>query len=113
MNRKIDAIDQQNAKVLADLVVDQGTTDQLRVKIIQKLLETREGQSFFKTMYEEGLSFGGCPCCGHQNYWGIPEDVLNTMGWVSYEKDPEVPQHTNEEICPKFQESCQKKKITV
>ena len=112
-NRKIDAVDQANAKVLADLIVDQGTTDQLRVKILAKLLESREGQDFFRTMYEEGLSFGECPNCKHMNHFAIPEDVLNIYGWVTHEKDPRVPVQTTEETCPKFEEACLKKKVTM
>jgi len=112
-NRKIDEVDQGNAKVLADLIADSGTTDSLRVKIITKLLESREGQDFFKTIYEEGLSFGKCPECDHQNHWAIPEDVLNQMGWTTYENDPRVLKTTNEETCPDFQEACIKKRIII
>ncbi len=113
MAKKIDAVDKANAKVLADLITDQGTTDQLRVKILSKLLEAREGQSFFQTMFEEGLSFGECPCCGHMNHWGVPEDDLNIRGWVTHEKDPQVLQNTTEEDCPVYQESCKKKKVVM
>jgi Zn ribbon nucleic-acid-binding protein len=111
--KKLGNVDQMNSEVLADLIVDSQTPDHLRVQIIQKLLDRREGQDFFKTMLEDGLSFGECPCCGHQNHWAIPEDELNQMGWVSQEKDKEVPEHTNSEICPDFAEACKKKKITV
>ena len=113
MAKQIDAVDKANAKVLADLIVDQGTTDQLRVKILSKLLEAREGQSFFRTMYEEGYSFGECPCCGHMNHWAIPEDELNVYGWVTHEKDPEVKPNTDGESCPTFQEACKKKKVVM
>jgi len=113
MAKQIDAVDKANAKVLADLITDLGTTDQLRVKILSKLLEAREGQSFFQTMYEEGLSFGFCPCCGHGNHWGVPEDELNIRGWVTQEKDPEVLANTDSESCPTYQESCKKKKVVM
>ena len=106
-------LDKANAEVLADLLADPQTTENLRVKIIIKLSETREGQDFFKTMYEEKLSYGACPCCNHENHWAIPEDVLNIMGWVTHEKDPEVPVATNAESCPEFQEACKKKKTTI
>ena len=111
--KKIDSVDQANAKILADLVADPGTTDQLRVKIITKLLESREGQDFFRTLFEEGLSFGECPCCGHMTHWAIPEETLNEMGWVSHEKDKRVPTKTTIDNCPTFQEACLKKKITM
>lgn len=113
MASKTKDLEKDNATTLADLVADPQTTDQLRVRIITELLETREGQDFFKTMMEEGLSFGECPCCGHQNHFAIPEDILNQMGWVTSEKDPEVVVNPNEEICPEFQEACLKKKIVM
>ena len=110
---KLDSVEKANAKVLADLISDPGTTDQLRVRIITKLLEAREGQDFFRTLFEEGLSFGNCPHCDHATHWAIPEESLNEMGWVSHEKDPRVPIKTTIEECPTFQEACLKKKITV
>jgi hypothetical protein len=110
---KTDYTDKINAEVMADLVADPQTTDHLRVKIITKLLESREGQSFFKTLFEEGLSFGECPCCGHETHWAIPEDELNQMGYVSYEKDPLVKEHHDIKTCPEFQEAHFKKKITI
>lgn len=113
MSKKVDPVERANAKALADLVADTQTTDYLRVRIITKLLESREGQDFFKSVFEDGLSFGACPDCGHLNHWAIPEDILNQMGWVTHEKDPQVPQVTNEEICPEFQEACAKKKVVV
>lgn len=103
----------KDAKVMADLIVDPNTSDHLRVTIINKLLETRENPNFFDTMFEEKMSFGECPCCGLELHWAIPEDALNKMGWVTHEKDPGVPKHTSEEICPEWEESCAKKKITV
>lgn len=106
-------VEQKNAKVLADLVADPATTDQLRVRIITKLLEAREGQEFHRTSFEEKLSFGSCPCCGHLNHWAIPEEDLNLFHWVTYKQDKEVPQSTNSEICPEFGESCKKKKIVM
>lgn len=110
--KKID-LEQENASTLADLVADSQTTDHLRVRIITELLDSREGQDFFKTMLEQGLSFGQCPCCGHENHFGIPEDILNQMGWVSSEKDPLVPLLTTEKECKEFQEACKKKKIVI
>jgi hypothetical protein len=113
-NNNPESLDKNNAEIIADLIADPQTTDQLRVKMILELLESREGQNFFKTMMEEGLSYGACPCCGHENHWGVPEDILNQMGWVSYKIDPEVPKKppTIDE-CPQFQEACQKKKVVI
>ena len=114
MPGKINKVDRSNAEVMADLVADSQTPDQLRVRIIEKLLDQREGQDFFKTMYEEGLSFGECPTCKHQNHWAIPEDVLNQMGWVSYEKDDRViSERVEEKDCNQFAEACKKKKVVV
>lgn len=106
-------IEKINAEVMADLVADHQTTESLRVKIITKLLDSREGQDFFKTIFEESLSFGECPCCSHKNHWAVPEDTLNQMGWVTHVKDPEVLAESNESSCSEFQEACKKKKITV
>lgn len=106
-------IDKTNAEVIADLIADSQTTDALRVKMILELLESREGQDFFKTMMEEGLSYGACPDCGHENHWAIPEDILNQMGWVTHLKDIEVKKQTTAEDCPQFQEACKKKKVVV
>lgn len=108
-----ESLEEENLSILADLVADPKTTDHLRVTIINKLLESREGQSFFKTMMEEGLSHGECPNCGHENHFLIPEDYLNEMDWVTYQRDPRVPQTPDEKSCPEFQQACQKKKIIV
>jgi hypothetical protein len=111
---KIDRLDKANAEVMADLIADSQTPDQLRVNIIEKLLEMREGQDFFKTVYEEGLSFGECPNCQHQNHWAIPEDVLNQMGWVTEHKDPRVKQgEVTDKDCPQFAQACKKKRVNV
>ena len=111
--KKTDSLDEANANVLADLIADSQTTDLLRVRIITKLLEDREGQDFFKTMLEEGLSYGKCPHCEHKNHWAIPEDILNQMGYVTHEQDPGVPAATDKDICPDFEQACKKKKIVV
>ena len=114
MSRKnVDITDMKNASVMADLIADEDTTEELRVSLIKEILEAREGQSFFKTMFEEGLSFGECASCGHENHWGIPEDDLNQMGWVSNDVDSNVSETTDEESCPEFAQACKKKRITV
>lgn len=109
---KNDATEDDLLRILADLVTDEGTTDHLRVTIIRKIMESREGQSFFNTLYEEKISYGECPECGHENFWAIPEDSLNELGWVTHKKDPRVKNNPTKEDCPEYQESCAKKKLT-
>jgi hypothetical protein len=101
-----------NAKVMMDLVVDPQTTTHLSVNILNKLLESYEHPNFFVTMFEENMTLGECPECGHQNHWLIPEDDLNQMGYVSHDKDSRVPRHTDAKCCPKYQEACSKKKVS-
>jgi hypothetical protein len=108
-----DSYDMENAKVLADLVVDPETPEALRVKIIRKLLETIDRGNFFDTILNEKLSFGACPNCKHENHWVIPEDELNQMGWATHEKDDRVPRTTRVKDCSKWQQACKKKKITL
>lgn len=108
-----DESEEINAKVLADLVADPVTTDQLRVRIIQKLLEGREGNDFFRTIFEENVSYGCCPNCNFETHWAVPEEILNIFGWVSSQKDKRVKQHTSEKDCPEYAEACNKKRITV
>lgn len=114
MNKKVtEILDKANAEVMADLIVDPSTPENLRVQIITKILESREGQNFSKTMFEEGLSFGECPNCKHENHWAIPEDDLNQMGFVTHEKDPKVPAITTSKICSDYHEACKKKKVII
>jgi len=109
----IPSVNAENARVLADLVIEPTTPEALRIKILNKLLEASEGSSFFRTMFEEKLSLASCPDCDHENHWLIPEDELNKMGWVTHEKDPRVPIFTSEETCKSWEEACAKKKVTV
>lgn len=111
-NKNTEIFDKKNAEVMAELIVDPSTTDILKVNIITKILESREGINFFQTMFEENLSFGECPCCGHKNHWAIPEDQLNQMGWVTSQMDKKVIESTDEESCPQWQQACAKKRIT-
>jgi hypothetical protein len=116
MSRKasdVPSVNSENAKVLAELVIDPATPEALRIKILNKLLEASEGSSFFRTMYDEGLSRAACPDCGYESHWLVPEDELNKMGWVSSEKDPRVPKFTNKDTCSTWEEACQKKRINV
>ena len=85
-SKKMMAMEEANAKVLTELVVHPGTPETTRLQIYEKLMSGKEGQSYFKTMLEEMLSFGKCPDCGHKNHWLIPEDDLNEMGYVSYKR---------------------------
>jgi hypothetical protein len=109
----IPSVNAENAKVLAELVIDPATPEALRIKILNKLLEASEGSSFFRTMFEEKLSYAACPDCGHENHWLIPEDELNKMGYVSHEKDQRVPLSTTSESCQVWEEACAKKKVTI
>lgn len=113
MKIKAEFLDEANAQVLAELVVDSQTGEHLKVQIINKLVEARENQTFFQTIFEENLSLGNCPHCDHENHWLIPENDLNEMGHVTSAVDLEVPETTTEENCPEFAESCLKKKITM
>jgi hypothetical protein len=111
--KRDDILNQANAEVLVNLAIDPTTPEPLRVKIITHIIEAKRGQDFFKTIFEENLSFGECPCCKHENHWAIPEDELNKMGYVTHLKDLKVSINTTAETCPEFQEACKKKKINV
>ena len=108
-----DKLNDDNAKALVELLLDQDTPDNTQIQIIQHLISSRAGQDFFRTIFEENLSFGKCPKCEHENHWIIPEDNLNMMGYVSHEKDPRVLEATDEESCKEFQQACKKKKVMV
>jgi len=103
--------DARNASVLAELAVDPLTTDHSRVAILNLLLEQNSEKDFFATIFRENLSLGECVECGHQSHWLIPEDVLNTMGWISHNEDPRVPAHTTKADCETYQEACGKKRV--
>lgn len=107
-----ESVENTNLSILAELVADPQTSEHLRVNIINKLLESREGNTFFVTMLEEGLSYGVCPDCGHENHWLIPEDSLNELGWVTFKKDPRVVSQPTSEDCKEFAEACPKKKTS-
>lgn len=111
--RSIKPIELENIKVLVDLATDPQTTDQLKVRIHQKLSEVKEGDNFFEVMFDEALSLAPCPYCDHMNHWGVPENDLNQLGWVSHLKDPRVKQNTTVKDCKEFAEACKKKKINI
>ena len=106
----LDSFDEQNAQALIALLSDPTTDARIRMQIIGEILEASKADTFFESMFAEGMSLGDCPCCGHQNHWLIPEEELNVMGWVTAEKDDRVPVHTNDKSCSEFAEACVKKK---
>lgn len=108
-----ESLEQANARTLAELAVDSETSEDLRVKIIQKLLENTQNNNFFGTMFNELLSFGACPNCNHENHFLIPENNLNEFGWLTHQKDNRVKAQTKKKDCPKYAESCKKKKISI
>jgi len=110
---KILALDEANAAVLVELITGPNISENLRIQAMEKLTGSKEGQTFSKTMLEEGLTYGECPHCKHSNHWLVDEESLNQMSYVSSEEDDRVPQYTNSEVCPEFQEACLKKKITI
>lgn len=113
MGKANEFLDTANAEIIAELISDPDTPDALRVSLINKLLESKKSDNFFVTMLEEKLSWGSCPSCEHMTHWLIPENDLNQMGFVSHELDPRVSRMTTAKDCPKWQESCKKKKVTI
>lgn len=110
---KILALDEANAAVLVELITGPNISENLRIQAMEKLTGSKEGQTFSKTMLEEGLTFGACPHCDHKNHWLVDEEALNQMGWVSSVEDDRVPQYTDADLCEEFQQACLKKKITL
>lgn len=112
-SKKILALEEKNAAVLVEIITGSNISENLRIQAMDKLLGDREGgATFFRTMFEENLTKGVCPHCEHTNHWMIPEEALNMMGYVSHEEDERVPETTDSDNCPEWQESCLKKKIT-
>ena len=108
---KILAMNEANAAVLVELITGANVSESLRIQAMEKLSEAKVNDSFFKTMFTESLDFGACPHCGHENFWLTPEDELNQMGWVSHKEDGRIPENTDADSCPKYQQACKKKKI--
>lgn len=104
--------DEDNAKALSEMLADPITSENVRLQIINTLLEEGKDDTFFETMYRELMSLGECPLCSHENHWAVPEDELNMFGWVSAEKDPRVKANTTIKDCPEYQEACAKKRLT-
>jgi len=105
-------LEEENAKVLAEIVSDPLTSEHIRIQVINKLLESNKDKNFFDTMFEELMSVGECPNCQHVNHWLIPEDTLNQLGVVTSEIDSRVKPHTTIADCPELQEACLKKKVS-
>ncbi len=110
-DRSLD-FDEENAKALSEMLADAVTSENVRLQIIQVLMDEGKDDTFFETMFRELMSLGDCPCCGHESHWLIPEDDLNQFGWVSYEKDPRVSRNPTAKECPDWQEACNKKRVT-
>ena len=80
---------------------------------MSKLCEGKEDGDFFRTLFEEKLSYGECPHCHHTNHWLLPEDAGNEMGWVTHKEDERVPENTDADSCKTFEQACKKKRVTV
>ena len=102
----------ENADVLAELVVDPATPEQVRVRILKKLKDSNKADSFFDVMIQEMLDIGECPYCQHSNHWLVPETELNKRGIVTSELDPNVLPFTTESDCPRYHQACSKKRIS-
>lgn len=112
-SKHFDSLEKENAETLAQLIVAPQTSDNLRVQILNKLLDSTSADNFFETMLKEDLSYGPCPNCGHMNHWLVPEEDMNRAGIVSYENDPRVKRMTTAADCKRFQEACSKKKVNI
>jgi len=110
---KILALNEANAAVLVEIITAPNISETLRIQAMEKLTASKGDSSFFRTMLDEKLTLGECSSCGHTNHWLVPEEELNQMGYVSKDEDERVPEYTDAETCPEFQQSCLKKKITI
>lgn len=108
----MDDFDEQNAAALAEMLADPQTSEAVRLQIINEILESEKGASFFDMMVQEAMTLGNCPHCTHRNHWLVPEEELNIRGWITYEQDSRVKQHTSEDTCKEFAEACSKKRVT-
>ena len=106
-------LDADNAKRLVGILMDPTTPSSVSVQILDRLLESSRSENFFMTIYEEALSLGPCPDCGHENHWLVPEVDLNRLGWVTHLKDPRAQQATTKDTCARYEEACSKKKVNV
>ena len=104
---------EKNAEVLINMLMDPDTPPDLQVKVMLKLMAARHENTFFATMFREQVSFGACPNCSHENFWAVPEDELNKIGYVTHERDKRVKRNPKKADCAKWAEACPKKKLTV
>jgi hypothetical protein len=111
--KNFESLEKENAEALAELIIAPETSDNLRVQILNKLLDSTAADNFFETMLKEDLSYGACPHCGHMNHWLVPEIDMNQAGIVSYELDPRVKRTTTADDCARWQEACAKKKVNI
>jgi hypothetical protein len=107
------SLEEKNARILVDLILDPETPTDLVVKMIARLLAARRDDGFVVAMLREMVSHGGCPECGHENHWLVPEDELNKVGIVTADLDSRVKTNTTEADCPRWQEACSKKKVSI
>lgn len=107
------SLEEKNARILVDLILDPETPTDLVVKMIARLLAARRDDGFVVAMLREMVSHGSCPECGHENHWLVPEDELNKVGIVTAEQDPRVKTNTTEADCSRWQEACGKKKVSI
>ena len=110
---KILALDEANAEVLVELITAPNISETLRIAAMEKLTAAKKDDTFFRTLMDEKLSYGECPKCQHKNHWLLTEDTSNEMGWVSHKEDDRVPETTDAESCPTYQQACKKKRVTV
>jgi len=111
-DRSGESFEDQNAAALVEMLADPVTSENVRLQIINEILEKEKGDTFFETMFSELMSFAACPFCAHENHFLIPEDDLNQMGWVTNEEDSRVPKNPTVKDCVEYQEACLKKKST-
>jgi len=66
-SKKILALEEANAAVLVEIIVGANISENLRISAMDKLLGDREGrETFFRTLFDEKLSYGECPHCQHK-----------------------------------------------
>ena len=104
-------IDQKTFEVLAEILVDPATPDHLQITIMNQLLQSKEGESFFQVILEENLDKGPCPNCSAEIHWLIPEDALNEMNYLTHKEIPGVKAQTTREDCVTYGEACAKRRI--
>jgi hypothetical protein len=105
------SFDDENARALAEMLSDPVTSENVRLQIINEILEKERDETFFETIFREMLSYAPCPFCDHKSHWMVPEDDLNQFGWVTSQEDDRVPRNPTIRDCVEFQECCQKKRV--